>query len=443
MKVCTVGGDARSNAIFKLLHGEGNQVLAAMEGVMNPYMLRFADKCILYESPIELAREIQKYNADFVVIGPEKSLDQRLADILAKMGILVVGPRYIPAQIELDKAWMIRLLIKNGLAKWIPASKIFKGGEQINNAWKFIDELGEVVVKPAGLTGGKGVRVMGDQLHGKEEARAYVAELLMSGQTVIIQKKETGTEFSDQGFVDKYGFIYFVPLVMDFKKLFDGIVRVNPNTGSMAAVNGINGLVPGINKFVRSKANDMMRRIVQAIEEETGIPYIGFIYGQFMLTKDGCLVLIEINARLGDPEAINVLSLLSPKTRFTDICLGIVNGNLADMNIKFENGPGVVKYVVPKGYALEKNPQVVELAMQEVDLPIQIFCGGVRRTPEGALLTTGSRAVAVWAGGRYYRNIEEAAGVVNRAIPQIFEGCIEQLHWRPGIGFNLEEPILL
>ena len=54
-----------------------------------------------------------------------------------------------------------------------------------------------------------------------------------------------------------------------------------------------------------------MKDTVKAINKEVG-PYRGFLYGQFMLCRDGPK-LIEYNARFGDPEAMNVLELLGDK----------------------------------------------------------------------------------------------------------------------------------
>ena len=53
---------------------------------------------------------------------------------------------------------------------------------------------------------------------------------------------------------------------------------------------------------------------------------------------------IEINARFGDPEAINVLALL--KNSLTDMFLSIADGNLE--RPEFSDQSTVVKYLVPE-----------------------------------------------------------------------------------------------
>ena len=60
--------------------------------------------------------------------------------------------------------------------------------------------------------------------------------------------------------------------------------------------------------------------------ERTGKPYKGILYGQFMNTAKGPKV-IEFNARFGDPEAMNVLSLLC--SDLSDIVVNMINGSLS------------------------------------------------------------------------------------------------------------------
>ena len=78
-----------------------------------------------------------------------------------------------------------------------------------------------------------------------------------------------------------------------------------------------------------------------------GERYIGVLYGGFMVTEDGVKV-IEYNARFGDPEAMNALSLL--ETDLLTIFNAMVSGDLDDVDVKFKNQATVCKYAVPIGY---------------------------------------------------------------------------------------------
>ncbi len=78
-----------------------------------------------------------------------------------------------------------------------------------------------------------------------------------------------------------------------------------------------------------------------------GTPYRGILYGQFMNTREGPKV-IEFNARFGDPEAMNVLSLL--ESDFSEMVCRLVEGNLSASNVRFAKKATVCKYLVPEGY---------------------------------------------------------------------------------------------
>jgi len=89
-----------------------------------------------------------------------------------------------------------------------------------------------------------------------------------------------------------------------------------------------------------------MRATIAALER-TGKPYKGILYGQFMNTAKGPKV-IEFNARFGDPEAMNVLSLLC--SDLSDIVVNMVKGSLSAAQVAFDKKATVCKYIVPAGY---------------------------------------------------------------------------------------------
>jgi len=59
-------------------------------------------------------------------------------------------------------------------------------------------------------------------------------------------------------------------------------------------------------------------------------------------------VLWNITLDFGDPETLNVLSLL--RTDLVDICEAIIEEKLDALSIVFEQRATVCKYVVPEGY---------------------------------------------------------------------------------------------
>ena len=98
-----------------------------------------------------------------------------------------------------------------------------------------------------------------------------------------------------------------MPLVQDHKRAFDG--DTGPNTGGMGSYTMPDHMLPFVTKTEYKRAFGIMQATVEALAR-TGHPYKGILYGQFMNTAKGPKV-IEFNARFGDPEAMNVLSLLT------------------------------------------------------------------------------------------------------------------------------------
>ena len=136
----------------------------------------------------------------------------------------------------------------------------------------------------------------------------------------------------------------------------------------------------------------ILELIVQALKKE-GHPYIGPIYGQFMLTHSD-IKLIEVNARFGDPEAMNVLPLL--QTDFLEVCSAMLSQSLEKTPLSLAKKSTVCKYVVPEGYGVKSMSgfpiTVDEPAIRSLgDL---VFYASVNKTNHD-IVTGTSRAVAV------------------------------------------------
>jgi phosphoribosylamine--glycine ligase len=140
------------------------------------------------------------------------------------------------------------------------------------------------------------------------------------------------------------------------------------------------------------QAMDVMRKVIGAMAKE-GCPYVGVLYGQFMLTRNGPKV-IEFNARFGDPEAMNVLPVL--ESDFLGICEDIVAGRLSPSNVRFERKATVCKYVVPEGYGT-KSKSGHEIKVDEEGVSNEgahLYYANVNEE-NGRIMTTSSRSIAV------------------------------------------------
>jgi phosphoribosylamine--glycine ligase len=408
MKILVVGTGAREHAICKAI--EGKAKLYSIMSNKNPGIARISKYQISDENDIEAVKKFAAdNNIDIAVIGPEAPLEKGIVDALEEMDIGCVGPTREAAKIETDKIFM-RNLFENYK---IDGSLVYKVFDNYNDISDFIDDFKkDVVIKPVGLTGGKGVKIMGEQLKDAEEAKNYSKEIIdtkMGGHAkVVIEERAIGEEFTVQAFVDGKN-IAPMPAVQDHPYAFEG--DEGPITGGMGSYSDKDGLLPFLDQSSYNKSVKIMEDTVKAINKEVG-PYRGFLYGQFMLCRDGPK-LIEYNARFGDPEAMNVLELL--ETDFVDICQGIVDGNLK--GAKFENKATVCKYIVPNGYPGKAIPnQVIDVDEKKInEAGAQVYYAAVNEK-DGKVYSSSSRALGVVSVGE---TIEEAEKICEDATKYI------------------------
>ncbi len=167
-------------------------------------------------------QEILKYcsekKIDFAVIGPEAPLVVGIVDALEIGGIPCIGPRIEAAQLEGSKVFTRELLEKYKISSNIQ-SKMFNSMDGLE---KFIRKMGveNVVIKPDGLTGGKGVKVYGDHLFSTQDIVDYCHDLIQRKSRFIVEEKCDGEEFTLQTFVDGKN-VVGTPLVQDHKRAYE------------------------------------------------------------------------------------------------------------------------------------------------------------------------------------------------------------------------------
>jgi phosphoribosylamine--glycine ligase len=390
MKVLSVGGGGREHAIVKALAKSGAEIYAAM-GNKNPGIVRASRGFkLVKDTDVENVVKFAAESAvEMAVIGPEAPLEIGLVDALVKEGIGCVGPTKDAARIETSKAFMRGLMSKYKVSGNIEFCTFY----DFEGAKKYVlDAEMEVAVKPVGLTGGKGVKMQGEHLKDKEEVIRYVKDIFdnnIGGGGVVLEERLEGEEFTLQAFCDGRTVVP-MPLVQDHKRAFEG--DNGPNTGGMGSYSMEDHILPFMTKKELDQAMDIMRKVVGAMARD-GCPYVGILYGQFMLTRIGPKV-IEFNARFGDPEAMNVLPVL--ESDFVGICEDIVAGKLSPSKVKFESKATVCKYVVPEGYGT-KSKSGHEIRVDEegvMNEGAHLFYANVNEE-NGRILTTSSRSIAV------------------------------------------------
>ena len=411
MKVLLVGGGAREHALALALAKNPDTELYAVAHNRNPGIARIAKDYLLEKetNADKIAEWAKSKGVKMAVVGPEAPLEAGVTDKLTAAGIDCASPSKKAAEIETSKQFMRKLMVKYKIPGSVKC-EVFDGAR---DARKYIESLGAVAVKPIGLTGGKGVRVSGDHFKDTDGAMDYVKEILskgIGGTKVLIEEKLEGEEFTIQAFCDGKE-IYPMPAVQDHKRLLDG--DKGPNTGGMGSYTQEDGLLPFLGRSDYEDAACILQKIVEALDED-GRTYVGPIYGQFMLTARGPKV-IEVNARFGDPEAMNVLSLL--RSDYTDICHAMASGKLSKATIRFSRKASVCKYVVPEGYGIKPladyEIKVDEKAVEEAGA--RLFYASVNEK-DGKIYTTRSRSIAVLAMDD---TISEANRVCEKALKSI------------------------
>ncbi|WP_292460051.1 phosphoribosylamine--glycine ligase [Methanothermococcus sp.] len=415
MDVLLIGGGAREHAIARALKKNNSVKLYTLMKNKNPGISKISEKVSLNaETDLNAIKKFaEEVKPDLAVIGPEAPLGIGVADMLWEIGIPTVGPKKLPAQIETSKEFMRNLFKKYK----IKGSLKYSAFNSYDGVEEFIDKMTnlgiEVVVKPVGLTGGKGVKVVGEQLKDNEEAKEYAKEIFeksIGGGKLIIEEKLVGVEFTLHGFVDGKTII-FMPPVQDHPHAYEN--DKGPITGGMGSYSCSDHNLPFLTENDLDEAKEIMKNTVEAIKKEVGA-YQGILYGQFMLTVDGPKI-IEYNARFGDPEAMNLLPIL--KNDFVEVCNAIANGELNKMNIEFENKATVCKYVVPQGYPLNpvKDREIFIDEDKIKKIGAILYYASINEK-DGKLYTTGSRSAAVVGVAD---NIKEAEKIAESAIQHI------------------------
>ncbi|MFX0187925.1 MAG: phosphoribosylamine--glycine ligase [Candidatus Hodarchaeota archaeon] len=416
-----VGHGAREHVIGESLVQSGANLFAFMS-FKNAGLEDLSEGKIKIHSETDFKEIIEFAKAkkiDFTVIGPEAPLCVGIVDALEKSNIPCIGPKIEAAQLEGSKIFTRNLLEKYK----IPSNVKSKRFDSMDGVESYIKDMGEenIVVKPEGLTGGKGVKVYGDHLFSKKDIIDYCQELVRKKDRFLLEERCNGEEFTLQTFVDGKKVIGS-PLVQDHKRAYEN--DEGPNTGGMGSYSMEDHVLPFIDEKDVDEAIKDMEKVVAAVKSETGVEYKGFLYGQYMKTTNG-IKLIEFNARMGDPEAMNVLPLL--KTNFVEICWAIINSNL-NIEVEYEKKATVCKYLAPEGYPISpKKDELVKINREKLKKTgAKYYYASVYREGENVYTTT-SRAMGVLG---IASSLEDAERIAESGV-----GCIEgKLFHRKDIG---------
>lgn len=387
MNILIVGSGAREHAMARSIKkSKTPNKLFCFASNRNPGIEAISNTLEIGEidKPLAVSNFAVNHSIDLAIIGPETPLANGVVDSLQAINIQCVGPAKDLAQIETSKSFTRDLMRKYN----IPGCPEYQTFNNLTNVPKFLNTLGEnYVVKFDGLMGGKGVKVSGEHLHSHAKAIEYCEQIIANSGKFVIEEKLIGEEFSLMSFCDGEHLIHMPP-VQDHKRAYEN--DTGPNTGGMGSYNAANQSLPFLTNSDVESAKAINIATAQALKKEFGIGYKGILYGGFMVTNDGIKV-IEYNARFGDPEAMNVFSLL--QSDFVEICIGIATSTLNECNVTFSNKATVCKYAVPEGYP-DSPIKGERIDISKVENPDQLYFASVD-LKEDTLIESGSRTVAV------------------------------------------------
>jgi phosphoribosylamine--glycine ligase len=348
--------------------------------------------------------------AELVVVGPEAPLAAGVADALREAGFAVFGPSAAAARIESSKAFCHEIASAAGV-RMARAGTFTDAAPAIAFATELCAAANGCVVKADGLAAGKGVTVCDDLTTGADAIRSLFA---VDGAIVVVEERLVGREVSLIALCDGRAAIA-LPVARDHTRLGDG--DTGPNTGGMGAYSPVADLPD-------DEAVALLETIHRPILAELarrGTPFRGALYAGLMLTADGPM-LLECNARFGDPETQAILPRLA--TALGPILLAAARGSLRADMVALPTVPGAAVAIVLASSGYPDRPQPGDRIRGIPDaegMGALVFHAGTSRQADGTWRTAGGRVLAVVGRGLDVECAHDAAETAADALA--FDGA--------------------
>ena len=428
MEKCLLLGNGGREAVLAEYISKGYELYTVCP-YENPTIIEMVQKSngkYIVDDPFnkEVVKKFIKENKiDVCVISSDNLLQDGLIDVAKDLGLKTFGPTSKGAKIEWSKTYALSIVEKLAPEMIIKNYNV----NDMNELKSIIDsyENDNFVVKPEGLTGGKGVKVGGIHFKGKEEGFNYAKSCLETSGNVIIQDKVEGREFTVMALTDGEN-IVVTPTTFDYPYRYDK--DKGPGTGGMGCLSFEDGKLPFLDQKDIDECAELIKNTLKYINKDS-LEFNGVIYGGFFKTKNG-IKFIEFNSRFGDPEALNVLNSL--ETPFAEVMKNIFNKTLNKENCKFKHNYTFTVYVVTKEYAVEnrKDPLIFKLNAEEIKKQgVKIYFANTKKVDKNLYSSvSNSRLFGLTASGK---TLEEAKEKVYDSIKGNID---EKLDYRKDIG---------
>jgi phosphoribosylamine--glycine ligase len=408
VKVLIVGGGGREHALaWKIAQSPKVSKVFAAPG--NAGTAAIAENLDIWPTDIEGLGNVAKARGiDLVMVGPEVPLASGIVDYFNYLGIPIFGPTRAAAQIESSKVFARQLMEERGIP--CPKGAIFSSHSEASEYLQ--KQHPPIVIKADGLAAGKGVIIADSLPEAQKALDDIMAERMFgsAGHRVIIDNYLSGPEVSLIAFTDGKTVSPMMP-ACDYKKVGDN--DQGPNTGGMGSYSP-----PGLlsRQMVKDVARGILSPTVKALAK-AGMPYKGVLYAGLMIVR-GLPVVLEFNARFGDPETQVILPLL--KTDLVDILLAVIRGKLAEIKIEWRPQACVGVVMSSGGYPGSFKTGLPVKGIESVDKDVLVFHAGTKLGNDAVIYTDGGRVLTVVGLGK---DMAEAREKVYRNIGNIhFEG---------------------
>ncbi|MCJ7443194.1 MAG: phosphoribosylamine--glycine ligase [Methanotrichaceae archaeon] len=330
-KVLVVDAGGRGNAIAHAFARSPNvDTVYVAPGNAGSEML---EKCRLaYESgtPVKSIAELfnfaEKNNIDLTFVGPEGYISDGIVNFFQERDQRILGPMKEAAILEGSKCFTKDLL--KCIDVPVPPCQNFswaKEAKEYAKQYCLENPANGLVVKADGLAAGKGSIVCSSI----KEVVSTIDRIMIdprlfgpAGDRIEIEERLEGRELMFFALSDGKN-VLPLETAMDYKQAFAPDEKVairlfnklsgNPNLDNNPNTGGMGGFSPHpwLDEELKEK---IMNRIalptIKGFKDVKGIDYIGIIYFGLMITEDREPYVLEINVRLGDPEAEVILPRL-------------------------------------------------------------------------------------------------------------------------------------